>query len=62
MAALRGQPIDDCQYRRVDKKNAWVRGWHFGHNQLDRRPLSTSEKAIGKQKINHLRSLLNKYV
>lgn len=29
-AGLRGSPLDACRYRRPDRVNAWVRGWHAG--------------------------------
>jgi ribosome modulation factor len=29
-AGQRGEPLDACRYRRPDRVNAWVRGWHAG--------------------------------
>jgi ribosome modulation factor len=32
-AAQRGEPLDACPYRRPDRVNAWVRGWHAGEGE-----------------------------
>ncbi|MGH8562737.1 MAG: hypothetical protein ACREXW_01100 [Gammaproteobacteria bacterium] len=31
-AALGGEPVDACRYRRADRRNAWVWGWHKGEH------------------------------
>lgn len=32
-AAQRGERLDACPYRRPDRVNAWVRGWHAGETE-----------------------------
>lgn len=32
-AGQRGEPLDACRYRRADRCNAWVRGWHAGNDE-----------------------------
>ena len=32
-AGQRGEPLDACRYRRPDRVNAWVRGWHAGEGE-----------------------------
>jgi ribosome modulation factor len=32
-AAQRDEPKDACPYRRPDRVNAWVRGWHAGETE-----------------------------
>lgn len=35
-AALRGESMDACPYRRADLRNHWVRGWHDGRERAER--------------------------
>ena len=32
-AGQRGEPLDTCRYRRADRRNAWIRGWHAGSDE-----------------------------
>lgn len=56
MAALRGQPLDDCRYRNAEKRNSWIRGWHdITSTNIE---LTAAEKETGKAHIAELRKLL----
>ncbi|MCP4695431.1 MAG: hypothetical protein GY862_01080 [Gammaproteobacteria bacterium] len=58
-AALRGEPVDACRYRKGDKCNAWVRGWNDGQEQLERHvKLTEEQKAAGRAGVQKLRALL----
>jgi ribosome modulation factor len=32
-AGMRGEALDACRFRRADRRNAWVRGWHSGQTE-----------------------------
>lgn len=47
-AGRRGEPIDACRYRRPDRRNAWVRGWHEGDDQRLRLEVFRAERREGR--------------
>jgi len=58
-AALCGKTLDDCPYRRVEKINAWVRGFHEGTLKAQQLTLNPMQARTNQGHIAHLRSLLN---
>ena len=57
-AALCDKTLDDCPYRRVEKRNAWVRGFHEGKLIAQQRAISPVTARTNQGHIAHLRSLL----
>jgi len=56
-AGLCGKTLDNCPYRKVDKKNAWVRGYHQGKLQAEQKRLSPVQHRTNQGHIAHLRKL-----
>ena len=59
-ARLGGDGIDACRVRVPGRKNAWLRGWQDADRQQAERAsrlnLSESERCVGREKINEVRS------
>ncbi|MBL4832637.1 MAG: hypothetical protein JKY26_01575 [Pseudomonas sp.] len=56
-AALCHKTLDDCPYRRAEKINAWVRGFHEGKLRAEQLALSPVQARTNQGHIAHLRSL-----
>jgi len=57
-SALCGKTLDDCPYRRIEKRNAWVRGYHVGKLHAEQLAISPVQARTNQGHIAHLRSLL----
>lgn len=57
-AALCHKSLDDCPYRRVEKRNAWIRGYHEGKLQAEQLAISPVVARTNQGHIAHLRKLL----
>lgn len=47
-AGQRGEPLDACRYRRADRRNAWVRGWHAGEDERLKLEALRAERGEGR--------------
>jgi ribosome modulation factor len=59
-AGAAGRPIDDCPYRRQDRRAAWLQGWHAGQAQAERpEPPTEAERNSALPNLEALRERLN---
>ncbi|KGJ92135.1 ribosome modulation factor [Colwellia psychrerythraea] len=60
-AALCGKTLDNCPYRKTEKKNAWVRGFHQGKLAKENggKSITPVQARTNQGHIAHLRSLFH---
>ena len=56
-SGLCGKTLDDCPYRKTERKNAWVRGLREGELLAEQRRLSPVQHRTNQGHIAHVRSL-----
>lgn len=64
LAGAAGKSMDDCPYRRAERRSAWVRGWHAGRDQprgeLVRTRFSPAERRRGRAALAQVREALSR--
>ena len=62
--ALRGKTRDDCTYRSVKRRAAWLNGWHKGNLYMqdlkDKASITDVDRKNHKSNLERLRAIVGK--
>lgn len=57
-AAACGKALDDCPYKKPERKNAWVRGFHEAKLMSNLQGQTPVQKRTNQEHIAHLKTML----